>query len=252
LQLNSHSLKFILTFLCFSGLFAAEREPYAIFLTYPRSGRTWMTYCLKTIIDRGDNENAWIIHPSVAPHYRNPEKRHFFHRHYDRRISVIDRDRDYLLVIVRNPIESFIRHCGSASKALKQFRAQSHYFRNLQYFDNWDPNRRCLVYYEDFIRNPKQILEKVLLFLDAYEEEPLAEFIEELALHKETCLKNYEINGGSRSRGEDLLYHSKNCSKEELLSLVRRMKRSYPTIWTRYLSVYDATIATSLSMKEGT
>ncbi len=238
--------------LCIASLFSAEREPYALFLTYPRSGRTWMTYCLKTIIDKGTNENAWIVHPSVHPPYLDPEKKHFFHRHYENRISsFVNPKSDYLLVIVRNPIESLVRHCGSARNAIKQFRSQSHYFRNLQYFDKWKPKRRYLVYYENFIRNPKQELEKILRFLDAFEEESLDAFIEEFAQHKQACLEQYEKNGGSRSRGEDLLFHSKNCSQKELSKLVSLMKKHYPTVWKNYLSVYDDVITESLSINEG-
>ena len=85
-----------------------------------------------------------------------------------------DERHDLLILIVRNPKESLIRHNGS--KITFNFLTEQGsmtnpgmpkvYFENLMVYDSWNPNNRLLVYYEDLITKPKETLTQILLFLD--------------------------------------------------------------------------------------
>ncbi|MDX8430982.1 MAG: sulfotransferase domain-containing protein [Candidatus Algichlamydia australiensis] len=222
-------------------LHLAASSPEVIFLTYPRSGANWMMYCITMLTDRGwlVDGGRTIYTPAAAE--CDPDKNRYIHSHNLRIKPAPDRKKDYLLMIVRNPTESLVRHCKSIDNAIEQCtKRESYFFRNIQYFDKWNPKRKLLVYYEDFMKDPKSVLREVLIFLNQYDEEKLQEFLDNFSIHQQIVLQFYDKKrGGARSRGSDLLYHSKKAQAEKCKLLENRIKKHYPDIWEKYFTIYE-------------
>lgn len=230
-------LLYLFIFVCTSLL---AKEPNIYLVTYPRSATNWMMYCMTTLTDRGWSLNSGTPYRPAGVQ-RDPTLQPFRHTHNFQGLQrQASPNKDLLILLLRNYKECMIRQCGSIDAVLKTLPKESVYFKNLQLFDEWAPERRLLVYYEDFMRYPEETLARAMEFVASPNKNRLKMFIKELPQHREKVFQYYRSKrrGGTNSQGKDLLYHSKNVDKEKLVYLDEYAQKMYPNLFDKYLWMY--------------
>ncbi len=226
--------------------------PLTFLFSFPRSGNTWLRYCLEFLTQRPSFSKVghyydiqrplgwaagFVIDTSKAPII----KAHAYHEmllgHNDIELRNPNPETDTLIFILRNPKETFARIEHTTWHSLMHnhiaglgYEAQS-YFDGLELFDAWPAHMRLLIYYEDFLTSPRETLMHILNFLD----EPLTrldQFMDKYEMHRQQCLALYP---SSLSKGADTLFHSKKTSLEFHKLLDEWIQKAYPYLWHTYL-----------------
>lgn len=222
--------------------------PRTYVLSYPRSANTWIRYCAEFLTRRPtmmcrigyyDPKNyplAWQAGFDLDLAKQPLEKAHIYAEMAMFRAP--DPDTEKLILLVRNPKEAITRHEGcppiraSFTGEFKiEYYSPKEYFNNLTVYDSWNPENRLLIYYEDLLLNPRETLSRLLIFLDesfTYFENFLAEY----EYHKKVALGVYSE---SKSRGSDLLYHSRKIDPVYRMQIDQWIEELYPDLWHRYL-----------------
>ncbi len=217
-------------------------------LSYPRSGNTLMRYCLEFLTQRASfyrwsslNMDRPIADTTGFPIDTTKRPIEKVHR---KREMVGFTNEDCLIFLLRDPIETLVREIGSDNflmliKGVKPpapiFSHYSLYFDNLKIFSEWKEENKILVYYEDFLREPRKTLQRVLTFLGDSDEK-LDELMERFDEHKKRALEVYNM---SESQGKDLHYHAKKLTLEEREEIQGFIQEKYKDLWHLFLERYD-------------
>ena len=231
-------------FICSSsyGYLQDQEGRRYLMLTSGRCGTHLMMYCLSYLTKRQIESNRFKL--PVDPKKAWIDQKHIFSK--DR----YNPERDYLICMIRNYKEVCLKDACENIDEVK-FAFKHGYFRTLQsgrkkpylfdvlnVYHNWHLDRKILIFYEDFINNPKEVLRSILNFLN----EPLDDlnnFIASFEYHKNIPLIFYETQGTSSSQGKDFFWHSKFHSKEDLQELDQLVKKRYPRLYELYLKRYE-------------
>ena len=242
----------LLLFVLCSSLLRAYEEPQVFLLSYPRSGNTWMRFCLEyltkppTCSFKENPADIKIYSQPLGLSIRELEtdlsKPCIWKVHSRKRIEQIAPclpHQDKIIFLIRNYRECLLRDLRDPLRILLELKnPDAIYFDNLSLYEKWDPKLRLMIYYEDLIENPRFELQRVLLFL----EEPsdlLEKFLIELPSLKQLSLTFYKKNlGPTNSEGIDLHHHSKRISKALREEMDFEVMQRYPLFWERYLSHY--------------
>lgn len=218
-------------------------EAKLFFLSTPHSG-THLTY---SYLQALTGKPVYRLNKDFSYELKNPlevdldfSKEPVFRTHSGALVEGYGQKGDKLLFILRdfkeNLIRNFRRGDFIAPLSEKNFKVRV-YIENLRVFDRWDERHRLLVRYEDLIEDPMSVMERVLLFLG--EEIPANLNEDYLSEVRSKILEFYESrfkkSGGSYSKGEDVHYHTKGLSQEDLKKMEHFMKERYPDLWTKYL-----------------
>lgn len=159
--------------------------------------------------------------------------------------SKIDQSSNRLLLIVRNYKELIAREC-SGKKITKRLKGKKikQYMKNLSFYDLWkDDDTKLLIYYEDLISDPKNTIEKLLMFYDK-DIDLVEEFMENIDYWQKKVYRSY-INSQGPQHGKSArnakpkeIYHTKNISLDDLKKVDRKVRDAYPVLWERYLNRY--------------
>lgn len=227
-----------------------QEYPRTYLVSYPRSGNTWMRYCLEYLTKRPTTFSFSEVDPihtsrddplsntlSLMIDYSKSSiiKVHGYHNEVK-----IQHPSDRIIVMVRNYKECIHRRYPRLKDMISEIRREgSSYYTNLQAFDQFEPTKRLLVYYEDFIKDPQRVLEEILLFLE--EDDALLEgFIKDLSFHKKRSLEHYDKGiGVSKSKGDDLHFHSAQLTPDERKRIDFIVKRMNPMLFQKYLQRYE-------------
>ncbi len=231
----------IFYFFVFISSFLIAKEPTVYFATYPKSGTNWMMYCMTELTGRGWSLGLKNGLYTTAGVRADTSLKKFAHSHFARRIQKrANPNRDLFILLVRNYKECMTRRRGSFDAVLNKPEKNLFYFKNLQIFDNWNPKKRLLIYYEDFICDPEETLAKVMEFVQQPDEERLQQFMENFPMHRQKVLYYYQENriGGTQSQGTDILHHSRNVPEEKLIRLDHYVQKKFPHLFEKYLSRY--------------
>lgn len=224
-------------------------------LSYPRSGNTWLRYCIEYLTKRptGVYEYLYPIEsrltlPQNTELYVNyPLGCNFnlgvdFRKHPIIKIhdkSGLSANAKFLILVIRNYKECLVRHLRSNVAPFKYLKSENDYISNIQLFDNWKDENKLLLYYEDLIQKPEITLKKLIEFLnesDLY----LTSFFENHLYHVKNCIKIYERDVQTiYSKNEHIFYHSKNLSQEMKHTLDALCKANDPYIFEKYLKRYE-------------
>jgi hypothetical protein len=239
-----------LTFLTRSD--AAEAVGQHFFLSYARSG-TNLTSCylqyltgkpIKFLFD----ENSFLAENrlNVPIDYSKPI---LYRTHFPRDLKKIDKKNNKLLYILRNCKECIFRHNYKQLASPEEYRDMfkeddviiREYMEGLEIYDQWEPSLRLLVHYEDLLTDPMTVVTQILNFF----EEPIlrdlsSDLLEQISAQ---ALASYDkqhraISGGSHSKGQDLLYHTKNLPHTILREIDSTLAENYPGLWKKYLQRY--------------
>ena len=217
-------------------------DPQQFLLSFPRSGNTWMRYMIEFLTRRPTaykpNHNRINLPIGNLEKFeidfnKNPVWK--AHSPNDLRlIKIPDTGKDLLILMLRNPKECMIRHFGRSPNRNELINGE--YFINLRTYDEWNPEKRLLVRYEDLILKPQEVARQLLTFLgdpDTY----FNEFFDKYEFHKNRALTIYSQEGPC-SKGNDVLFHSKKIDREYLKQIDAWIAELHPVLWERYLSVY--------------
>lgn len=222
----------------------AYEGPHVFLLSYYRSGNTWLRYCLEWITQRPSVTSnmhgpiGWLagfpIDIKKAPIHRAHNRYQTTLYTQTRKAILPNSAVDKLILILRNPHETIERN-NEWHNLIKKNAPHAHitrsYFDNIEFFETWPAEKRLLIHYEDLITAPREILTCILNFMD----EPLTrleQFMQEYQDHKK---KSVALYVDSISKGEDVLFHSKQIPLETLRVFEAWIEYTYRHIWDTYL-----------------
>jgi hypothetical protein len=224
---------------------------HTFLLSYPRSGNTWMRFCLEYLTKRPSltfkekERDVEIFSLPLGLSFDlgiDPQKKCIWKAHTGDTMDLICKvtpKRDKLILVVRDYKECILRELRDLPSAMRSLQdPDCSYFQNLKIYDRWNSKNRLLIYYEDFVKNPKEVLGQLLEFL---QEEPilLTEFMEQYETWRERSLAFYKNHvGPTESEGIDLHHHANQISDSQLTAMDECVRSHYPHLWTTYLSHY--------------
>lgn len=232
----------------------AYNGPRTFLLSYPRSGNTWLRYCLEFLTKRPSFSRnglyyamqqplAWSAGFELDMRKAPIEKVHARHEIMpcNSKLPPVDMKTDKLIFIVRNPKETIARFEHKTFEQLLQSNgagkgyAAKIYFENFAVYEQWESATRMLVYYEDLLQNPREELEKLLIFLGE-QSVRIDDFISEYEQHKAKAKKIYKdtVHGSN-----DVLFHSKKLSQNYKQQIDAWVAKAYPDLWRNYLIRYS-------------
>jgi hypothetical protein len=211
---------------------------------FPRCGSHWFAYSVCTLT-RSDFYEG-IFKGIIKDIYR---KRNYLG--LVRYLAYID-GYDYskipqkLIVLIRDPKECMPRQFAFKYDDIldnidpEYFGGDCFYIENLKVFDAWNPEKRLLIYYEDFITKPRETLKTVLDFMEQ-KDQLLDTFMKNFEEHKKISIKFYEGRQATKSmsKGKDLKFHQKRSPKGFNDELMSTLKSLYPKIFDKYLKRYE-------------
>lgn len=213
-------------------------------LSYPRSGNTWMRYCLEWLTKRPSFSRfnlkhhvnfplGWTSGFEIDINKPGLEK---VHTAIELQRTNANDKTESLIFIVRNPKEVLIRHIGKVKLVDAMSKAETPeyfqiYFDALKIFEEWRSPRKILIYYEDFIQMPTEVLSSLLDFLHE-PADSLPAFLKQFEDHRKKCLQVYK---DSKSNGTEVLFHSKSLTPEERRQIDEWVQRKEPTLWSKFL-----------------
>lgn len=211
-------------------------------LSSPKSGNTWVRYCIETLTDYDTNFTQLSPKPEGAPIIA---KSHSIHPNKAKQLG---REKK-LILLVRNYKEILCRYAsfrkpglgvGRLNQLLDMIaKKEFHYFHNLESYDIWDEDKKLLLYYEDIIKNPRESLEKLVEFLEG-DPNTFETFMERYEEHQKRAIKIYDANfHGSSTKGKGTIYHSKKASPQRLKKIDDLVMTTYPELTEKYLMRYQ-------------
>jgi len=231
-------------------LYQNPNFPKCYLVSFPKSGNTWMRYCLEYLTKRPtlpisfykDGRHSGHYNIMRYPHdFRHPLnvdylkfpiiKCHFPEQIFNEKFLPFDKNNDILILLIRNYKEVIPSH-------MNKLEVSKFYFNILEAYENWNPANRILIYYEDFISNPEVELVRLLQFLN---EPPkyLINFLENYKFHKTQCINDYAKNISKPiTQGNTALFYSKKYSITELIEIDEKIKKMYPILAKKYLTRY--------------
>ncbi len=241
-------------------------------LGYPRSGTHLLCYSLSQILDsyvianpQSDQWRRIRMYPknayasSTFPPYLKktdqipPNSLFFSHNPNYLGLSKANQKKDYLIVIIRDYHECFARNYGRENPNLNKQLAQEcqtkitsifddstwNYPNILRCYDEWNPQMRILIRYEDLTANFESVIKNLLVKLKITDHH-LNAFIGNFEGEMKNSSKIYQIGqGGSQSGGDPKYYQKNTLSKNDLYNMDHTLKTHNPHLWKTYLSQYE-------------
>lgn len=239
-------------------------EGHTFLVSYGGSGNTWLRYCLEFLTKRPTfrpdlpaiirSDSKKIELDMVTKHMRKPinntiplgvdySKKPILKSHEIEEVikKIPKASSATLILLMRNPKECLYRLPKATAENILASLSdpQFSFYKNLQAFNRWNPNKRFIIYYEDIIQKPEQTLFELLTFLGE-DDRYLSVFMRDFAYHKQCSIDFYHFtNHISQSKGKDPLYHSKKLSREQRIAIDNVLKKTRPYLWKNYLLRYQ-------------
>lgn len=213
-------------------------------ISYPRSGTNWTAYIIENVCrlpviavivskyiiynEEVHKSDACIIHKS---HVDNEK----FALEYDK-------DRDYLICVVRNYKESVVGH-GLAKFSFERFKEKTQgqgsfdYMSVLKTFDE-NNNDKILIYYEDLISNPEIEINRIAAYCKQFGgKTDYNDFINNIDEHKRKSLLLYGMEN-SKSKGKHIYFYSNKLTDEMKKKMDEYLQNKFPALFDKYLKRY--------------
>jgi len=204
-----------------------KKKKKTLLLSYPRSGNTLMRYFLEFVtsqptqgyVGSGQDGNPIAnkcthisINLSLPKIYKS-------HGAAANEHDKFNKTEDRLILLLRNPLECFIRHLGVktimawTTSSLTRSCGISHpkyYFKNIEFYDNWEGEKH-IFYYEDAIEIPRRHWESVNNFVGG-DSKKLEKFMINLEWHLSESHRNYSAG---ETNGKKSISHSLKLDKQQ-------------------------------------
>jgi len=197
-----------------------------ILLSYPRSGNTWLRYCLETL--SGQKTTGYLngrdIEKGVLE--TNRGKPTLMVKKHDT-INIKNNKNNKLILIVRDYKECLVRHKGGKysiiDNAPEPETNKKNYLKLLEFYERFE-GKKLLVYYEDLILDLKPQLKKCVELLDVgVKEDTLNDFMMNLETHREKSLGLYKF---SKTKGDLNIKHSDVFNENEKYNQVQFLMKN--------------------------
>ena len=184
----------------------------------------------------------------------------YYHSHFPSFAAGMNKHTNQLIIVLRNYKEWLVREAKAQMiprlrhrfvqnldvKKYEEVLSVPHrinrYYDFLKMYNNWDEDKRLLLYYEDFIHHPQKVLTALQQFLNTDPEllDQQIKLIEEL---KPKLLNYYhrkfKVQGGSSTKGKETdHFHTKNLPIALLKRIDDLMRSSNPKLFDSYLKHY--------------
>jgi FkbM family methyltransferase len=231
-----------------------------ILLSYPRSGNTWLRYCVEFLTKRltkGYDSPGISIEDGlgklvdIGVDCSKPPIAYKRHGYTPKEKNSYDMDNDNLILLLRNYKECIVRHVMGIRDYDRTFYSQTQgyidgkldYIGCLQIFEAWR-GKKLLIYYEDLLRDPEPELVRMLGLLEV-DKTYLSDLVDNIDFHKKQSVNLYSGNKQTRvaqsyTQGDPnkLLFHSKSLADKQKRAWDQHLEDTYPDITRKYLKRY--------------
>ncbi len=217
-------------------------------LSYPRSGNSWVRYIIESItggVTIGDDN--FVCDTSIRKDIKGfrIEDNHVaaIKRH---RMKLADDPSFGLVLILRDYHECMVRYAEHKNRYNKELAHSvvvdpASYMDLLFDFDNWDEDRRHLIYYEDLVENPELEIFRLLIFMRLVPDrlQQMDEFFTNIQNHHEKSVNSYsKTTSKSQTGGRVIDCHKFKLTPEERLEWDKQLRATFPEIYFKYLTRY--------------
>jgi len=213
-------------------------------ISYPRSGNHWVRFIIEWFSGKPTNG----LSLNDPPIYKSIPNKNIL-SHVKTNDFIIHKSHgtpnqaNKLILILRNPKECIYRHKKKIDK-----KNIDDYMSLIKFYDN-HKKMKLLVYYEDLILSPKDVITDITKFLEIYNEKKMNNFMENYDFLFKESIKVYDnswktknIFGSklrvSETNGEKIIYHSNKINKKELDQFKLHIENKYKNI-KKYISKYE-------------
>ena len=219
-----------------------NNNPRVLFLSYPRSGNTWVRYCLEYLtktetLDTGIYDETETHEETFKGIFKRDKniRPFIYKRHFHNEISDFNVNEDFLIFLLRNYKECLTRHLLNDLKNKRILtREIDSYIKNIGLYEKWNKNK-LLIYYEDLMTNFDFVFNQIVDFLNL-DKNRYKKLIKNFDYHREKSIQLYAI---SVTKGDDLDYHSKKLSINFKNKLDAYIIKNAKLIFTKYLVRYQ-------------
>ena len=223
-------------------------------LSYPRSGNTWLRYCVEYLTSKhtegypnDDHKFEEGIFPKFIPKISKADDKGTYwqgaklylnekdlpilvKRHETECIKRNEKAR--IIFLIRDYRECIISQTSLTSGLEPHI---EEYLQLLRYYDEFSGDK-IHIYYEDLVTNIETQVRFVLDFLEeVVNDDVMSEFLDTIDDHHKTCRSIY---GDSKSDGKSVQTHQKQLDRSELLRYKEYVVNGFPSIAKTYLSRY--------------
>lgn len=247
-------------------------------LGYPKSGNNLLCYSLSNILHKPMmiEQNVFFLPNALGDVSKLGKHKslsiseeelvaamHFEHRSANLKLYEANPMDDYLIVIVRNYRECFIRYMlQEAQEAELLFKPQDvlnmtkqicaldsipdcynasaiDYINILRCYDEWNPKTRVLVYYEDLVEDFDATMEACLKKMNV--DIRSSSFNEFLIQKKERFNESRETyRYGETMSGNNINHHTEKWLSTDIIKQIdEELRMNFPYFWHKYLSHYE-------------
>ena len=214
-------------------------------LSLPRTGSNWVRYWFEYFSAERTSERNILVetnHWGVDRTEESPAT--LYKRHKLSQEDIVGREIQKLVLVLRDYRECFVRHCVG-KKFERRVGRMNDFTDNLYTYESF-PGQKMILYYEDFVSDPKTYMGEFLDFVDVKNEWGDIDVAE----HRDISVKLYESGGsdkvGSKTRGApsltkgkaDFKFHQKILDDETKLLLEQWFKTEHSDIHDKYLERY--------------
>lgn len=236
-------------------------------LSYPRSGNTLVRYIFEFVTGRPSMEmrikNNELNSPlafSFTELAIDPYRPPLWKVHRNRALigqPFYDQKRARIVLLLRNYKELLFRESiahatplfdekgrlidKSITKLLSFWDADDTsylYFKNIEFFETIDEEKRLLIRYEDLLQSPEDVIDKLVSFFNGSREKAL-ELKQHYLHYAESVHTFYNVHETARSTDDDPHYYSRSHSYEECVQIDEWVRHHHPRLWSTYLQVYE-------------
>jgi hypothetical protein len=214
-------------------------------LSLPRTGSNWVRYWFEYFSAERTSEKNILVetnHWGVERTGESPAT--LYKRHRLSQKDIDGREIQKLVLILRDYRECFVRHCKGRIFERKIGRMDN-FTDNIYMYESF-PGEKMIMYYEDFVSDPRTYMKEFLDFVDVKNEWGDIDVKE----HRDRSVKLYE-SGGSDKVGEktsgapsltkgraDFKFHQQSLSDEDKEKLEKWFQVEHPEIHDKYLERY--------------
>ena len=214
-------------------------------LSLPRCGSNWVRYWFEYFSNENTSERNVLVETNHWGVERTTDtKATLYKRHKLSQEDIVGREIEKLVLIVRDYRECFVRHCVG-KKFERRVGRMKDFTDNLYTYDSFQ-GEKMIMYYEDFVADPKTYMKQFLDFVDVKSEWDDIDVAE----HRDISVKLYETGGsenvGSQTKGApsltkgkaDFQFHQKELDEETKQKLEEWFRVEHTDIYTNYLDRY--------------
>lgn len=214
-------------------------------LSLPRCGSNWVRYWFEYFSNENTSEKNILVEKNHWGEKRTTNTiATLYKRHKLSQEDIEGRDIQKLVLIVRDYRECFVRHCVG-KKFARRIGRMKDFTDNLYTYESFK-GEKMIMYYEDFVADPKTYMKQFLDFVNVKSEWSDIDIAE----HRDLSVKLYETGGsekvGTQTKGapsltkgkSDFKFHQQELDDETKQLLEEWFQKEHSEIFANFLNRY--------------